>query len=296
MGNSTSTSTIRGVEVLKYTAFAPEASGGNPAGVVLDPGDLDDAAMLKIAAEVGYSETAFLWPLDAPGHYRIQYFAPEVEVPFCGHATIASAVVLAEHGVRGEIVFETRSGAVAVKVRRDDEGRPVATLTSVKPNIQPAADGVVAEALAALGWMHVDIDPELPPRVVYAGASHLVFGVRTRELLTAMSYDFQRMRNLMEREGWTTGQLVWRENPATFQARVPFPPGGVVEDPATGAAAAALGAYLRELKLVQPPAQVTIFQGADMGRPSRLVVDIPPGDGGIDVSGTAAVLPADHRL
>jgi predicted PhzF superfamily epimerase YddE/YHI9 len=83
--------------------------------------------------------------------------------------------------------------------------------------------------------------------------------------------------------------LVWRETETIFHARDPFPPGGVVEDPATGAAAAAFGAYLRSLKLVTPPARVTIHQGTDMGRPSRLLVDVPAGDSsGIKVSGTAA--------
>lgn len=288
--------TINGIDVLKYTAFAPEASGGNPSGVVLDARDLDAAGMLAIAAAVGYSETAFLWPLDAPGHFRIRYFAPQAEVTFCGHATIASGVALADHGVTGAMVMETAAGPVGVTVTRDADGRPMATLTSVKPSVRPASDAVVGEALAALGWTCDDIDPSLPPRVAYAGASHLVFGVRSRELLAGMAYDFQRMRNLMEREGWTTDQLVWREDPTTFHSRVPFPPGGVVEDPATGAAAAALGAYLRELQVVQPPVRVTIHQGYDMGRPSTLLVDIPGGDGGIDVSGTATVLPADHRL
>ena len=289
-------STIRGVEVFKYTAFAPDPSGGNPAGVVLEPGDLDDATMMGIAAEVGYSETAFLWPLETAGHYRIRYFAPETEVSFCGHATIASGVALADHGVTGQVHFQTQAGEVAVRVTRDAGGRPVATLTSVQPTVKPAAGDVVAATLAALGWTDADIDPELPPRVVFAGASHLVLGVRSRELLAGMSYDFLAMRELMEREGFTTDQLVWRENPTTFHARVPFPPGGVVEDPATGAAAAALGAYLRNLALVSPPARVTIHQGHDMGRPSTLLVDIPAGDGGIDVSGTAAALPADHHL
>lgn len=287
---------IDGVDVLRYTAFAPEPSGGNPAGVVLQPGPLDDGGMLAIAAEVGYSETAFLWPLETAGHYRIRYFAPEAEVPFCGHATIASAVALAEHGASGDFAFHTNSGEVAVTVRKDGSGRPVATLTSVQPNVKPAPAAAVAEALAALGWTDADIDPELPPRVVYAGASHLVFGVRTRRLLADMSYDFQRMRTLMEREGWTTDQLVWRENPTTFHARVPFAPGGVVEDPATGAAAAALGAYLRELMQVTPPVRITIHQGEEMGRPSTLAVDIPAGGGGINVSGTATNLPPDHRL
>ena len=75
--------------------------------------------------------------------------------------------------------------------------------------------------------------------------------------------------------------------PDRFRSRNPFPPGGVVEDPATGAAAAALGGYLRELGAVSVPATVTIDQGIELGRPSLLTVTIPAGDGGISVAGTA---------
>jgi PhzF family phenazine biosynthesis protein len=282
---------IHGVDVLRYTAFSDDPAGGNPAGIVLDAGDVDDTTMLDVARDVGYSETAFLWALDGSGRYRIRYFSPAAEVPFCGHATIASAVALADHGRGGDLSFQTQSGEVAVSVRADDQGRPLATLTSVTPSVTVASGAVVAEALAALRWSAEDIDPHLPPRVTFAGAHHLVFGVRSRELLAGMSYDFDRLRALMTQEGWTTAQLVWRESPMKFHARVPFPVGGVVEDPATGAAAAALGAYLRELELVQPPATVTIHQGDDMGRPSVLSVAIDRGRGGIHVSGTAVPLP-----
>ena len=86
--------------------------------------------------------------------------------------------------------------------------------------------------------------------------------------------------------GWTTIQCVWRASPTSFRARNPFPVGGVVEDPATGAAAAALGAYLRELGVVRPPATIEVLQGEEIGRPSQIRVTIPE-RGGIDVSGTA---------
>src|SRR3954468_7637093 len=85
----------------------------------------------------------------------------------------------------------------------------------------------------------------------------------------------------------THAHLAWREDAPTFHSRNPFPVGGVVEGPATGAAAAAFGAYLRELDLVAPPATVTILQGEDMGRPSRLTVGIPSDRPEISVSGRA---------
>jgi PhzF family phenazine biosynthesis protein len=284
-------SRLGGMEVLRYTAFSDEPSGGNPAGVVLDPGDVDEATMLEVAAEVGYSETAYLWALDRAGSYRIRYYSPAAEVPFCGHATIASAVALADTGRGGELLFDTESGEVAVSVVHDPDGRATATLTSVTPSVGPVDAAVVREALAAFGWTDDDIDPLLPPRASFAGAHHLVFGVRSRALLAAMSYDFERLRELMTRQCWTTVEVVWRESPTVFHARVPFPVGGVVEDPATGAGAAALGAYLRALGLVDPPATVIIHQGDDMGRPSLLAAAIDPGSGGIHVSGRAVPIP-----
>ncbi len=282
---------VNDVDVLHYTAFSDDPRGGNPAGVVVDASGLEDTVMLEVAHRVGYSETAFLWPQDTAGHYLLRYFSPVAEVPFCGHATIASAVALVDRGAPSELRFDTPAGEVTVEVRSRLGAPSVATLTSVTPTVADAADAVVEEALAALGWTVDDIDPGLPPRVAFAGAFHLVFGVRSRVLLAALSYDFERLRALMLREGWTTIQLVWRESPDLFHSRVPFPVGGVVEDPATGAAAAALGAYLRELGLVQPPAAVTIHQGDDMGRPSLLHVDIDPGHGGIRVSGAAVPIP-----
>ena len=110
---------------------------------------------------------------------------------------------------------------------------------------------------------------------------------RTRERLADLDYDFDRLAALMALRDWTTIQLVWREEPTRFHSRNPFPPGGVVEDPATGAAAAAFGAYLRELGLVEPPTTVTILQGEDLGRPGRLLVDLHAGRPEIDVTGAA---------
>ncbi|MEO1203393.1 MAG: PhzF family phenazine biosynthesis protein, partial [Pseudomonadota bacterium] len=92
---------------------------------------------------------------------------------------------------------------------------------------------------------------------------------------------------LMQCENLTTLQLVWRERDDLYHSRNPFPVGGVVEDPATGAAAAALGGYLRDAGLLRPPAQFVIRQGKEMGRPSVILVDVPE-SGGIVVSGSAA--------
>jgi PhzF family phenazine biosynthesis protein len=280
----------RGPEVLRYAAFAPEPSGGNPAGLVLDADGLDEETMLAIAAEVGYSETAFL-RTRGDGDYDVRYFSPLAEVPFCGHATIAAGVALAERSGPGRVVFHTKSGAVPVLTARDADGRPVATLTSVAPGVHEVDDEDVTEALAALDWASADLDPRLPPRVAYAGAHHLILAAATRERLATLAYDFERLTALMQARDWTTLQLVWRERENVFHSRNPFPVGGVVEDPATGAAAAAFGAYLRALELVRLPAHLTILQGEDLGRPGRLEVAVSAERPEIDVMGTAVEIP-----
>jgi PhzF family phenazine biosynthesis protein len=278
------------VNVQRYTAFSDRPEGGNPAGVVLDAAGLDASAMQAIAAEVGYSETAFLVGSDAPGAYAVRYFSPLAEVPFCGHATIATAVALADRDGPGDITLATMAGTVPVRTEADAEGRTLATLTSVAPRVEEPAEDDVERALAALRWEAGELDPALPARIAFAGARHLVLAAATRARLAALEYDFEALRSLMLERDLTTVQLVWRESPLVFHARDPFPVGGVVEDPATGAAAAALGGYLRELGLVNPPARVTIHQGHDLGRPSLLLVDLDPARQEIQVSGHAVAI------
>lgn len=287
---------IMTIEVLRYTAFSDDPEGGNPAGVVLDASGLDEAAMLGIAAELGYSETAFLTaPPEGlggePGRaFTVRYFSPKVEVPFCGHATVATAVALGERVGPGELVFATRAGTVPVSVTREGGGLR-ATLTSVEPHTEEVAPADLAEALAALDWPAADLDPQFPPRIAYAGARHLVIGAATRARLADLSYDFTRLEALMRSLDLVTVQLVHRAGPAEFHVRNPFPVGGVVEDPATGAAAAAFGAYARERGLVPADAVLTLHQGADMGRPGRLTVELRSGDSRVRVGGAGTRIP-----
>ncbi|MFJ6795586.1 PhzF family phenazine biosynthesis protein [Streptomyces sp. NPDC091268] len=282
-------------EVLRYTAFSADPAGGNPAGVVPDATGLDDAAMLEIAAGLGYSETAFLTapPADLGGEsgraFTVRYFSPKAEVPFCGHATVAAALALAERIGPGELLFATPAGTVPVSVSRTDGSAGsglLATLTSVEPHLEEVGAADLAEALAALDWPAADLDPRIPAKIAYAGARHLVLGAATRARLADLSYDFARLEALMRRLDLTTVQLVHRAGPTLFHVRDPFPVGGVVEDPATGAAAAAFGAYARELGLVPADAVLTLHQGEDMGRPGVLTVELRAGESRVRVSGT----------
>lgn len=261
--------------ILSYAAFTETPEGGNPAGVVLDASALNADEMLKIAADLGYSETAFVIARDgAPNEYDVRYFAPEFEVPFCGHATIATGVALADRDGTGTLIFHTKAGTVPVETSQANGSGITATLTSVVPHTEDAPETLLDGALNALGWTREELDPELPPRVAFAGARHLVLAAATRERLADLDYDFEALKALMIQHDLVTVDLVHREDATTFHARNPFPVGGVVEDPATGAAAAAFGNYLREVGAVTAPTTITIHQGVDMGRPSLLTVDI----------------------
>jgi PhzF family phenazine biosynthesis protein len=277
-------------QVLRYAAFTDTPDGGNPAGVVLDATGLDASTMQAIAAEVGYSETAFLTSAGDDGRtFNVRYFAPSIEVPFCGHATIATAVALAQRLGVGLFLLHAQSGDIPVEVVMNDHGLQ-ARLTSVEPDLNELDAADLSALLHALRWDETELDPTFPPKVAFAGVWHPVLAAITRARLADLDYDFDALRTLMTARGWTTIQLVWREAPTIFHVRDPFAAGGVVEDPATGAAAAALGHYLREIGAIDPPVTLTLHQGVDMGRPSLLIVDVDDGDPRIRVGGHAVAI------
>ena len=271
----------------KLSAFTNNPDGGNPAGVWIGELLPDSVTMQRIAAEVGFSETVFVAPMI--GSRRIvRYYSPEAEVSFCGHATIAAGVVLGETEGDGTYLLATAVGEVPVRVNNRN-GLREASLTSVEPQYAHVSAALLDETLDALSWKRDELDKAILPARAYAGAWHLVLAVAQASRLAKLAYAFDTLKALMLREGFTTLQLVWRESVDIFHSRNPFPVGGVVEDPATGAAAAALGGYLRAVNQVTLPTTIHIRQGEAMGRPSRLRVHIPA-HGGIVVSGTAVRL------
>lgn len=274
-------------EVLRYAAFTRDGQGGNPAGVVLDADELTAEQMLDIAAEVGFSETAFASLGEGDGGYAVRYFSPMAEVAFCGHATIAMAVAMALRDGPGRLNLQTRAGTIRVLTTQVD-GTTRARLTSPATHTVAVEGDVLDEALRALRWNATDIDDTYPAHVASAGNDHLLLAAATLERLADLSYDFAALQRLMLREAWTTVCLFWVD-PAdgSIQVRNPFPPGGVVEDPATGAAAAALGGYLRDLGFVPTPSRLTLFQGHHMGRPSQIEVEIGAAGRSVDIIGTA---------
>ncbi|HNP36233.1 MAG TPA: PhzF family phenazine biosynthesis protein [Woeseiaceae bacterium] len=271
-------------KLYRLSAFADGGVGGNPAGVWIGEQLPDAATMQAIAADVGYSETAFIAPTSGRDR-TVRYYSPEAEVSFCGHATIASGVVLGRENGEGTYTLSSAVGKVTVSAARR-AGQMQASLVSVDTRHEPASAELQQAVLSALHWSGDDLDQSIPPVKAYAGAWHLVLAANSQERLADLDYDFETLKSIMLRENLTTLQLICRENDSLIHARNPFPVGGVVEDPATGAAAAALGGYLRDSGLRSAPFSFTIRQGVTMGRPSVLSVDVPA-EGGVMVSGSA---------
>ncbi|WP_291044484.1 PhzF family phenazine biosynthesis protein [Herbiconiux sp.] len=315
----------RELDIRRLSAFAARPGGGNPAGVVLDASGLSEERMLAVAAEVGFSETAFVTDpaIDGdPRHVRVRYFSPDAEVPFCGHATIATSVLLAgERGV-GAFVLETEVGAIAVTTApggasggasgdasggASDGGASgaapagasdlVGSFVSVEPSVQMLAAGVEERLLGLLGLTAADLDPRWPVREAFAGNRHPVVPLASEDVFDAFTFDPAAVRALMDEQGWkgtvTVVLLPAVAGPETktleVEARNLFPVGDITEDPATGSAAASLGGYLRELGAVRAPARVLVHQGRHVGRPSVLAVEVPE-TGGIAVGGGAEPL------
>ena len=275
------------MNLLRIAAFSDADRGGNPAGVLIADAHPGEDEMRRIAAEVGYSETAFAMPQgDA---WRVRYFSPESEVPFCGHATIALGAALALAHGNGVYRLHLNSADITVTGECND-GQITAALQSPPTHSEPLPAGLLAEVLELFGYTDDDLDSRIPPARVHGGADHLALCLNSRAALAAMQYELDAGRELMNRENLITILFAYAETPRRFHTRNPFASGGVYEDPATGAATAAFAGYLRDLDWPHQ-GSIGIIQGEDMGMPSRLRADIPPERGSsIRVAGTARIM------
>ncbi|NRR32997.1 PhzF family phenazine biosynthesis protein [Oxalobacteraceae bacterium] len=275
-------------KIHKVAAFSVAGRGGNPAGVMIRASLPEESTMQRIAAEVGFSETVFAAPTE--DGWRVRYFSPEAEVPFCGHATIALGAVLATQNGNGIFPLTTNHSRITVEGKASGE-HVAAALQSPATSSRAAPPELVAEALALFGYTAADLDPRIPPALANGGALHLILALQSRARLSAMRYELDAGRTLMKRAGLATIALLHAESDTRFHARNPFAGGGVYEDPATGAAAAALGGYLRDLDWPHG-GQIEIVQGEDMGVPSLLKVTISPEAGSsVRVAGDTRMLP-----
>ncbi|MFB6134598.1 MAG: PhzF family phenazine biosynthesis protein [Halanaeroarchaeum sp.] len=294
--------TVRGLLV---DAFTTDPYSGNPAGVVPSADGLDDAQMQAIANELGASETAFVSDA-ADAEIRLRYFTPSTEVDLCGHATIASLHLLAEDGrfAPGEHTIETNVGVLDVRVSDDD----VVWMTQSAPTVEPVEYEVarVSDALGVPGAAIDEVADDLPIAVASTGLPFLVVPIAFLEPLGDAIPDFDAIEELADDFGaagvypFTFDTL---DADATLHGRAFVPGAGVLEDPVTGTASGAAGAYLDHVGALDgggtapgssdvhvdasAPDEMVFEQGAFVDRPGRVHVRV---DESVQVGGAAVTV------
>lgn len=288
-----------------YTAdvFTDQPYGGNPLAVLPDAQGLDTAQMQLLAREFNLSETVFVFPPADPAHTRsLRIFTPGAELPFAGHPTVGTAHVLAAvgeialSGERTEIVFEEGVGPVPVTISARD-GVPVfAQLTAARlPAFGPPAPA--ADSVAALLSLTMnDLHATWPIQAVSCGVPFLFVPLQDRAALARARLNTALWETMLA-NFWAPSVFPFTldaHDPAQIYARMFAPVMGIVEDPATGAAATALAGYLA----AREPGGAerlhwTVNQGVEMGRPSRLFVEAERREGqltAIRVGGATVII------
>jgi trans-2,3-dihydro-3-hydroxyanthranilate isomerase len=265
--------------------FTDRVFGGNPLAVLPEAAGLAGEQMQAIAREFNLSETVFVLPPTDPAHScRLRIFTPAREVPFAGHPTIGSALVLARlgtlelAGATTQITFEELAGPVPVTIRAAG-GRPVfAELTAPEPpEVRPAPDSAALAAMLALTPADLRTEAGLPA-FVSCGLPFLIVELRDAAALARARLDRARWHYLLA-DAWSREvYLVTRDAAGLevdFRVRMFAPAAGIEEDPATGSAAAALGGWLglNESRAKDCQRRV-VAQGIEIGRPSRLEIEV----------------------
>ena len=238
--------------------FTDRPLAGNQLAVFPDASDIPEHLLQPLAREINFSETVFVYPPDDPGHTaRIRIFVPMQEISFAGHPVLGSATVLgAERGL-DRMVLETRRAPVPVRLH-DGGGTMEQPLPEVEPHRH--AD----QLLAALGVER----SSLPVDRYDNGMPHVYVRLETVEQLAALRPDLNALEELPDSFG--TGFNVFAGSGTAYTTRMFAPADGVPEDPATGSAAGPLACHLLRHGVIEPGTEVTISQGASVGRPSTL--------------------------
>lgn len=272
---------LRQVDVFTQTPYA-----GNPLAVVLDAQGLSTGQMQAIAAEMNLSETSFVLPPDRPGaDYRMRIFTPTLELPFAGHPSVGTAHVLFEEGRFGTgtgivtVRQQVAVGVLPIEIRPRPNGPPLVLMTQSKPEFWPRYDDV-GRLASALGLRPEDIQRSgLPVHVASTGLQQMMVPVASLDAVVGMKPDMRVLAELELALGVTGFEVFSLEtrSGATVHVRFFGPASGVAEDPATGSAAGGLGAYLVKHKAVdvsRSPVHITIEQGEELKRPSRIEVEV----------------------
>ena len=249
-----------------YYAFTRQGAGGNPAGVCLCDAFPDDTTMLAIAKRMGFSETVFATRY-AEG-FRVRYFSPAAEVAFCGHATLALGKALAKKYGDGDFLLQLNHARIDVSCTD-----ATATLSSPPASSRPLTQDILERYLAICHLSANTLAASLPAGLAFAGNLHLVLPLQSRNDVDEVSYDFDAAKTQMLTDNILTLVPLHLSGNEIYMRNL-FAAGDVYEDPATGAAAAAIGGYLRDNQTLNydesHSATVHFRQGDVMGQPCSL--------------------------
>jgi PhzF family phenazine biosynthesis protein len=282
--------------VFHVDAFTRSAGKGNPAGVVLDADGMSEADMLRIAAANGYSETAFVLAPEAPDHdVHVRFFTPTVEVPVCGHATVAAHYVRAAlHGIEGDFVQKTGAGLQRISAARHDGDWRIAIRQGAPTFGEPVAEALRVRIAAALGIGAADIAAGLPVQVASTGHSKVLVPLADPSLLDRLDPDATALVALGEEVG-SKGWFVFAAGAGRTEGRMFAPAIGVAEDPVTGNANGPLGAWLVRHRQMPHDGRRLAFeghQGRALGRDGIVYVAVDIEDGApavVTIAGDAVI-------
>ena len=258
--------------------FSDEPLQGNQLAVFTDAREIPEAQLQRLAREVNFSETTFVYPAEADGHVRMRIFTPAAEVPFAGHPTLGTAFVLAGPLQLVEIKLETGRGTVPVELEREGARITFGRMRQPPPAIAPYER--TDELLAALGG----VEPVLPVESYDNGIRHVYVGLGSREAVAALRPDL----GAIERLG-PVGVNCFAGEGTRWKTRM-FGPGlGVDEDPATGSAAGPLALHLARHGRIAFGDEIELVQGEEIRRRSILYATAHAEDD-IRVGGRAVIV------
>ena len=207
------------MKVIKVSAFSDGDSGGNPAGIELTTKMPASSEMQQIAADVGFSETAFAEQQDNISHWRVRYFSPESEVPFCGHATIALGSVLASVHGEGNYTLTLNDTTISVEGKKEN-GVFKAALQSPETHYELISDAEVNSTLALFNYESTQVSDRIAPARIHGGADHYVIVLKSVSDLSSMTYTLGKGRDFMKERGIVTVMFAVAENDNSKSATV----------------------------------------------------------------------------
>ena len=277
----------RKYKVFQVDSFTDTAFYGNPAGVVLDADGLTDQEMQKIAREMNNSETVFLLSPTAPDHeVWLRFFTPTMEVPTCGHATIAAHYIRAlENGIEtGSVTQKIGIGILPIEIIRENGDLKILITQGEVKVSEPVEEELLQKILKALKLDPSDIQENCPVQEVSTGSSKYILCLKNSDILNRIEPSFSALYNISNFTG-CKGYFLFsfdtgREDILTT-SRMFAPAMGINEDPVTGNGNGPLGAYLIHNNLVEHDGKIYNFrgeQGVSMGRQGFVDVSVEIAD------------------